>query len=135
MKRNIQDKIIKFVKSNYQLLDLNKFIKGNTFLNARGHLNSVQAAFDKGYKVLLTICVGNDSVFVHFINEDSKNNYIDNTLGWYGQELYDYYLIREVSPSEYRSIWNLLSDTKEMLININSNWLERKLGFVKSDDV
>lgn len=99
------------------------------------YLNAVQEAFDKDYKVLLTICVGNDGVFVHFINQDSKGHYIDNTLGWYGQELYDYYLVKEVSTSEYKTIWNLLINTKKMLINTNSSWLERKLKIIKEDDI
>ena len=74
-------------------------------------------------------------MFVHFINQDSKGNYIDNTLGWYGQELYDYYLVREVNKSEYRTIWKLLTNTKKTLININSSWIERKLKIIKEDDI
>lgn len=135
MKQKIKDRIVSFVKANYEILNINDFVGGRTYLNARCHLNAVQEAYDNGYKVLLTICVGNDGVFVHFINQDSKGHYIDNTLGWYGQELYDYYLVKEVSTSEYKTIWNLLINTKKMLINTNSSWLERKLKIIKEDDI
>ena len=135
MKQKIKDRIVSYVKSNYEILDLTKFINGRTYCNASCHLNAVQEAYDKGYKVLLTICIGNNEVFVHFINQDSKGNYIDNTLGWYGQELYDYYLVREVNKSEYRTIWNLLTNTKKSLINISSSWIERKLKIIKEDDI
>lgn len=135
MKQKIKQRIVSYVQSNYELLDKNKFIKGKTYLNARCHLNAVQSAYDNNYKVCLSICVGNDEVFVHFINKDVKGNYIDNTLGWYGQELYDYFLVREVNENEYRRIWNLLINTKKMLINTNSTWLERKLKFIKENDI
>ena len=135
MKQKIKDRIVSYVKSNYEILDLTKFINGRTYCNARCHLNSVQEAYDKGYKVLLIICVGNNEVFVHFINQDSKGNYVDNTLGWFGKELYDYYLVREVNKSEYRTIWRLLNNTKKSLININSSWIERKLKIIKEDDI
>ena len=135
MKQKIKDRIVSFVKTNYKILNSDNFIGGKTYLNSRCHLNAVQEAYDNGYKVLLTICVGNDEVFVHFINQDSKGYYIDNTLGWYGKELYDYYLVKEVSKSEYKTIWNLLTNTKKMLINTNSSWLERKLKIIKEDDI
>ena len=135
MKQKIKDRIVSYVKSNYEILYLTKFINGRTYCNARCHLNSVQEAYDKGYKVLLIVCVGNTEVFVHFINQDSKGNYVDNTLGWFGKELYDYYLVREVNKREYRTIWRLLNNTKKSLININSSWIERKLKIIKEDDI
>lgn len=135
MKQKIKQRIVNYVKSNYQILDKDKFIKGKTYLNARCHLNAVQSAYDNNYEVLLVVCIGNNEVFVHFINKDLKENYIDNTLGWYGQELYDYFLIRKVNVTEYKKIWNLLVDTKKMLIALNSNWFEQKLGFIKEDDI
>lgn len=135
MKRKIKQRIINYAQSNYKLLDKNKFIKGKTYLNHRCHLNAVQEAYDNLSKVLLVVCIGNDEIIVHFINQDLKGNYIDNTLGWYGKELYDYFLIREVNESEYHKIWNLLINTKKALINTNSTWLERKLKFIKEDDI
>ena len=135
IKRKIKDRIVNFVKSNYKILNSNDFMNGKTYFNAKCHLNSVQEAYANGYKVLLTICIGNDEVFVHFINQDSKGHYIDNTLGWYGQEIYDYYFVKEVSTYEYKSIWQLLFSTKKMLINANSSWLERTFGLIKEDDV
>lgn len=135
MKQKIKDRIVSFVKSNYEMLDLNNFIGGKTYFNRKCHLNSVQEAYINGWKVILTICVGNDEVFVHFINQDSEGHYVDNTLGWYGQELYDYYFLKEVSTVEYKTIWDLLSNTKKMLINTNSSWLERCLRIIKEDDI
>ena len=135
MKKKIKERIVDYVKTNYTLLDINKFINGKTYFNRKCHLNSVQEAIDNNYDVLLVICVDNDDVFVHFINIDSKGRYIDSTLGWYGKELYDYYLIRKIDKREYKTIWQNLINTKKMLINLNSNWLERKLGFIKEDDV
>lgn len=135
MIQKIKKRIIDYVRSNYTLLSINKFIKGKTYLNARCHLNAVQEFYDNGSNVCLCVCVGNDEVFVHFINQDAKGNYIDNTLGWYGQEVFDYFLIRKVNENEYHKIWQLLVETKRMLININSNWLERKLKLIKENEI
>lgn len=135
MKSKIKNRIINYVKSNYKLLDSSKFLNGKTYCNHRCHLNAVQEAYENGDKVCLTVCIGGGKVIVHFINQDSKGHYIDNTLGWYGKELYNYYLVKEVTPNEYKKIWNLLIDTKKMLINTNSSWLERKLAFIKEDDI
>ncbi len=135
MKKKIKERIVNYVKTNYTLLDANKFINGKTYCNAKCHLNAVQEAIDNDYDVLLTVCVGNDDVFVHFINVDSKGSYIDCTLGWFGVELYDYYLIRKIDKREYKTIWQNLINTKKTLINLNSNWLERKLRLIKKDDI
>ena len=135
MNLKIKNKIVNYVKSNYKLLDSSKFLNGKTYCNHRCHLNAVQEAYENGDKVFLAVCIGNGEVIVHFINQDSKGHYIDNTLGWYGKELYDYYLVKEVSKSEYKTIWNLLTNTKKMLINTNSSWLERKLKIIKEDDI
>ncbi len=135
MNLKIKNKIVNYVKSNYKLLDSSKFLNGKTYCNHRCHLNAVQEAYENGDKVFLVVCIGNGEVIVHFINQDSKGHYIDNTLGWYGKELYDYYLVKEVSKSEYKTIWNLLTNTKKMLINTNSSWLERKLKIIKEDDI
>lgn len=135
MKQKIKQKIVNYVYSNYELLDKDKFINGRTYLNGRCHLNAVQEAYDSGSKVLLVVCVGNDEVIVHFINKNKQGKYIDNTLGWYGKELYDYFLIREVDKTEYQRIWKLLINTKKMLINTNSTWLERKLKFIRENDI
>lgn len=135
MNLKIKNRIVNYVKSNYKLLDSSKFLNGKTYCNHRCHLNAVQGAYENGDKVFLVVCIGAGEVIVHFINQDSKGHYIDNTLGWYGKELYDYYLVKEASKSEYKTIWNLLLNTKKMLINANSSWLERKLKFIKEDDI
>lgn len=135
MKQYIKKRVTNYVKANYSLLNSNDLTNGKTYLNARCHLNAVQEAYDNDYKVLLVICIGNDSVFVHFINQDNKGKYIDNTLGWYGRELYDYYVVKEVNSIEYKRIQDLLIDTKKMLIQLNTNWFERFLKFIKEDDI
>lgn len=136
MIKRIKKKIVNNIKSNYNVLDKNDFINGQTLFNRRCHINAVSNKINKNYKVLLTICIGNDDVFVHFINQDILGNYIDDTLGWYGKQLYDYYLIREVtSDIECNHIWDTLLSTKRMLIEQNSNWLERCLRLVTEDDI
>lgn len=135
MKQKIKNRIVNYVKSNYKLLDSSKFLNGKTYCNHRCHLNAVQEAYENGDKVCLVVCIGDGEAVVHFINQNLDGDYIDNTLGWYGKELYDYYLVKEVSTSEYKTIWNLLINTKKMLINTNSSWLERKLKIIKEDDI
>lgn len=136
MTKRIKQRIINNIKSKYNSLDKNKFIDGLTLFNRKCHVNAVSNKLKKDYKVLLTVCIGNDEVFVHFINQDDEGNYIDDTLGWYGKELYDYYLIREVTSNiECSHIWETLNYTKKMLIEQNTNWLERCLKFATKDDV
>ena len=89
MKKRIKERIINYIRTNYTLLDENKFTSGKTYCNQKCHLNSVQEAINNNYDVLLTVCVGNGKIFVHFINADSNGRYIDSTLGWYGVALYD----------------------------------------------
>lgn len=135
MKKRMKKKILNYVKTNYILLDNSKFIGGKTYMNQRCHINAVQDAYDNKSKVLLTFCIGNNEMFVHFINETKNGKYIDNTLGWFGRQLYDYYLIREVEPFEYATIWKILYSTKRTLINLSSNRLERALKMVREDDI
>lgn len=135
MKQKIVNRIVNYVKSNYKLLDSSKFLNGKTYCNHRCHLNAVQEAYENGAKVCLVVCIGNGESIVHFINQNQEGDYIDNTLGWYGKELYDYYLVKEVNPNEYKTIWKLLSNTKKTLINANSTWLERELRIIKEDDI
>ena len=63
------------------------------------------------------------SCCVHFINGvDGK--YQDNTWGWL-YKTSEYYIIKEVTPTECETIWTMLSDTKKVLVRLNCNWFQR----------
>jgi len=128
-KQDIFLRIRKYAITNYTKLNTDNFVLGEAPFNRRCHLNSVQKIKeDKAKKVFLCFAIDNDdnSQCVHFINQLEDGKYQDNTWGWrYDQN--EYYIIKEVEQSEYKDIWNLLNDTKEMLLNLNSNWLERLL--------
>ena len=110
-------KIIKFVKNNYKLIELNKM--WSWLFNQKCHINSVQQVKEQNMDtVVLCFCICNnwytDDGFVHFINKRWED-YIDNTL-WYLYKTYSYYLIKEIHPNGYSCIWYTLTDTKSSII-------------------
>jgi hypothetical protein len=105
------------------------FILGDILYNNRCHLNSVQKVkMGKASKIYLCYVIDKDNEhsMVHFINQLENGKYQDNTLGWIYQT-YNYYVIKEVNETEYDTIWNVLTNTKEDLLAHNSNWFDRNI--------
>ncbi|MDD4188455.1 MAG: hypothetical protein PHX04_06880 [Bacilli bacterium] len=117
----------KYALANYTKINPEDFILGEAPFNSRCHMNSVQKVKEeRAEKVLLCFAIDNtnNSQCVHFINQLKDGKYQDNTWGW----LYsysDYYIIKEVDKSEYEKIWDVLSNTKEMFVNLHTNWFQR----------
>ena len=126
-RNNIFLNMRKYALVNYSKLNAEDIILGEAPFNSRCHLNSVQKVKeDKAEKVLLCFAIDNtnNSQCIHFINQLKDGKYQDNTWGW----LYaysEYYIIKEVDKSEYEKIWDVLSNTKEMFVNLHTNWLQR----------
>lgn len=110
------------------LIRLDDFILGEAPFNNKCHKNSVQKfKEDKSQKVILCYAFDKgDYQCVHFINKNVDGKYVDNTWGWI-YKYYDYYFIKEVSEDECDTIWDLLSDTKKSLINVNCNFIEKMI--------
>lgn len=124
-KNKIIKSITDYVRMSYKKMDLKDFALGDCPFNYRCHLNAVQkVAEGNAAKVLLVIGIEDNYPVVHFINQLEDGSYQDNTWGWrYKQK--EYYLIREVSPNEYDTIWNVLGDAQRSLVHLHSNWFER----------
>jgi hypothetical protein len=135
-KKSIIKSINQFVTTNYTKLNRLDFALGDAPFNRKCHLNAVQKVKEgKALKVFLVYSIDDGgSTCVHFINQLVDGSYQDNTWGWL-HETTDYYLIKEVAPSEYNSIWKMLTDTKDMLVNLNSSWFHRFIYQIKSDDL
>lgn len=132
----VYEKINADVKSNCEKIDNNKFILRDIKCNRRCHLNSVQEALkDSSNEVILCMCIDSDSMpFVHFINKYDEV-YCDNTLGWVGKEYYEYYIIRKISPSEYKDVSSILKDTKRQYINKYSTFIDKIFRRINEDKI
>lgn len=128
-KRKIFDKIIEYAKINYEEVSYpNKIKMGKGMFNCRCQHNAIQQIYDgKMDKAYLCICVDDNSnePFIHFINKKGED-YIDNTLG-YSYKDCTYYIIREVKHKDFRNMDKLLMDSKELYVNMFSNYMLRKL--------
>jgi len=126
-KENIFQAIRNYAITNYTKVNIENFILGDAPFNNKCHLNAVQKVKEgKVDKVYLCFAIDKDdnSQCIHFINQLKDGKYQDNTWGWLYEHT-DYYIIKEVEKSEYDKIWTLLNDTKEMLLNLHSNWFQR----------
>ncbi|MET3209621.1 UNVERIFIED_CONTAM: hypothetical protein ABIC26_002568 [Paenibacillus sp. PvR008] len=128
IKDRVKRKITAYVKATYKKLSPDEFVLGEINYTHRCHLNAVQKVReDKASKVFSCVAIDKDDntvVIVHFINQTHDGKYVDNTWGWM-HELYDYYIIKEISKNEQNVIWRSLVNTKEMLFNLNTNWFDR----------
>ena len=117
-------------------MSIRDFVIGEAPFNYRCHLNSVQKVKQGlASKVLLCFAIDqtDNSQCVHFINQLEHGKYQDNTWGWRYEDS-DYYLIREIDPSEFREIWNVLSSAKEALVSPNRTWFEKHILRIKSNN-
>ena len=129
-KDRVVKRIVEHVKSNYQKINKNDMQLGDLYFNYRCHMNAVQyIKTNKADEVYLCVYIEDNYPIVHFINK-KEDKYIDNTLGWYYEQL-DYYIIKRVSEEEYINIWDLLTDTQKNLIEANSNTILRKMCGIK----
>lgn len=127
-KEKVIDRIIRYCIASYKPINKSNMKMGGMPYNRRCHLNAVQYIREnKAISVYLCVCISDkNDVIVHFINKDKDGYFIDNTLGWCYEDL-DYFLIREVDPSEYDNIDKILEYTKEELVFKHSNSIMRKL--------
>lgn len=124
-KKKVMQTISNYCESNYNIINKNDMILGTLLMNRKCHFNSVQVVKEgKCKKVYLCIAINKNDVFVHFINQNFDDKYLDNTLGW-TYDNYTYYIIREVNENEYSVIESLLIETKKNLVYLHSNWFLR----------
>lgn len=134
-KENILLAIRKYITTNYKKLNIDDFEIGDAPFNKRCHLNSVQKVKEgKAEKVFLCFSIDkdNNSQCVHFINQLENGKYQDNTCGWL-YEHSEYYLMKEIDKTEQEKIWDILMNTKEMLINLHSNRFLRFIYRIDTD--
>ena len=121
--------IRQYVISNYKKIDNDKFIMGDMPFNYKCHLNAVQnvkiGKADKVYACITIAKKDEGNIVIHFINQLPDGRYQDNTWGWL-YEFYDYYVVREVDPSEYSDIGEILDSIRGSLVKGSSNWFLRK---------
>lgn len=130
-KDKIKKRIIEYVKTNYQRIDKSEMELGNLVYNYMCHMNAVQyIKTGQADEIYLCVYVEDNWPTVHFINK-KESKYIDNTLGWRYEQL-DYYIIKKVSEDEYNNIWDLLKSTQRSILELNSNWLLRKIFGIKN---
>jgi hypothetical protein len=137
MKKHIYRRINKYAISQFTKLNPDDFVIGDNQFNLKCHLNSVQKVKEgKADKVIL--CYAYDrsdhTQCIHFINQLDNGKYQDNTWEWIYQWC-DYYMIKEVSPSEQDHIWDSLQNMRESIVNINSSWFERFIFKIKYEKV
>ena len=128
-KTTIKNRIWVYVKANCLKIDDKDFIIGDMNYTYKCHLNAVHKYHvDNSYEVYSCLTIWKDSwsdMIVHFINR-KDGRFQDNTWGYLHKD-YDYYLIRQIEPSEFDKIGNRLTETKKFLVNSNSNSFLRKL--------
>lgn len=132
IKRNIQ----LYADQTYRKLTLSERVLGDAPFNRRCHINAVQKVKEgKAEKVFVCLAdTGCGDTCVHFINQLADGTFQDNTWGWV-HELSNYYLIREVHPEEYPNIWDVLGVTKKLIVNKNSNWLQRWFFNINAEEL
>lgn len=125
----LTNKVYNHVLTNYEKVDNDNFKLGEINYTYRCHLNAVQKAYEHKHEVYLCIAIHKyDKIpkpIIHFINKQD-NKYIDNTWGWLYEE-YNYYIIRKVDVTEYCTISELLSVTRDSLLDLYSNSRIRKI--------
>lgn len=124
---SIRDRVRSYVKTNYLKLPSDDFKLGEINYTHRCHLNAVQKVKEgQSEKVFSCIAIDKDTgwLCVHFINKDKDGKYVDHTWGWM-QQHYHYYLIREIEEYEQDTVWDILTQTKESLFNLHTNWFHR----------
>jgi len=133
--KSIKSKIYDHIAAHFPLLDENKFTLGGMSYTYKCHLNAVQKVKEgKANKVIACVAIDKstwENIVVHFINQLDDGQYQDNTWGW----LYTgwkYYFVKELHPSEYDNIENILGYLQTSLVNDHSNPVMRKLFRVKT---
>jgi hypothetical protein len=135
MKNKIHNRIRQYALSHFTKVSTDDFILGEGPFNLKCHINSVQKVKEgKAAKVFMCFCVDktNDSHCIHFINQLDNGKYQDNTWGWTYYQC-DYYIIKEIILDEQEHIWDSLTDIRQAIVKLNSNWLERLIFKIKPD--
>ena len=135
-KEKISLDIRDYAKAHYRKLDTNEFVLGEAPFNRRCHINAVQKIKEgKAEKVFLcfTIDLDSNSQCIHFINQLEDGKYQDNTWGWLYTHT-EYYIIKEVAKEEYNTIWDILTCTKQSLVNMFASWIDKYILRIKAKD-
>jgi len=70
-------------RANYKAIPTDAFVMGKGLWNRECHNNAVQAVKEgTAAKVIMCMCMGGGSLFVHFVNVTDDGKYVDNTVGW-----------------------------------------------------
>jgi len=127
---NVQRKIKIYIKNTYAYLQLDDMVMGKGLFNRQCHQNSIQKANEDDLDVYMAVSLHNDDddndVFIHFINKDKNNKYVDNTLG-YQYKSYKYYIIRKININEYNKIFTIFLDYRKFLIDTQVGEFQRKV--------
>jgi hypothetical protein len=115
-------KLYRYVVANYITLNTKDFIMGECRWNQKCHYNSVHAIKEgTATKVFMCYALIDNQIFLHYINQNDDGKYIDNTFGWRYEEA-EYYLIREVSESEYKSLPRYITTFNNNNIRLLGKW-------------
>ncbi len=126
IKDKFKSKCFDFVVTNYKKIPCDK-IKEPSFAlsNSACHFNAVAAARSGRADKVWMIWGGKENGCIHFINS-LDGMFFDETWSYYENQ--NYYIIRQVMPHEFETIYDLLNSSKRMLINLNGNLIERVMA-------
>lgn len=118
-----KSKCFDFVCANYKKVTHEKIVKAKFALsNSACHFNAVAAVNGGRADKVWLIWGGKENGVIHFINS-LKGEFFDETWNHYDNQ--NYYIIRQVDPSEFEGIYDLLAATKRMMFNVNGSFLDR----------
>jgi hypothetical protein len=135
-KRKIKSNIEKYINIHYEKINKSQMVMGEGLFNHRCQYNAVQQVKSGNMKEVYSCLVLNDTHFpvVHFINRNKDWKFVDNTLGWKFEQ-YDYYIMKKIEEDQYNSIDDILNESKEALLNLNSSRFKNKLFFIDAHNL
>lgn len=137
MKNRILKEIHRYAINTYRKVGVIDMVMGEAPFNRKCHINAVQKVYEgKAVKVFACYAFsdGEPHGCIHFINQLENGKYQDNTWGWV-HSISHYYIIREIDPTEYKTIWNILNGLKETLTNLHSTRLQRWMFRINAHDL
>lgn len=119
----LRKKLYKRAMAAYERIDKDKFKMPDFALSNRNCGNNSVAAVTAGRadKVWMCLAGSKNDMVVHFINS-KDGEYFDET--WGDKSRY-YHLVREIAPSEFDSISDILRAYKDDFVESNGSWAER----------
>ena len=119
----LRKKLYNRAMASYERIEPDKFRMPDFALDNRNCHNNAVAAVTAGRadKVLMCLAGSKNDFVVHFINSKG-GEYFDET---WGDKSRWYHVVREIMPSEFDHIADILHAYKDDFVESNGNWIER----------